>query len=74
MATSEKISSRLQLRFEDGVDEVSGELILKSKSFNNVKTDATADQLLGITNALVPLQQKPLFSVERDDSSIITEE
>ncbi|MDC3411986.1 DUF1659 domain-containing protein [Aquibacillus sp. 3ASR75-11] len=46
--------------------------ILKTKSFNNVKTAATAIQLFVITNALVPLQQRPLQSIERDNDSVIT--
>ncbi|KAB8133090.1 DUF1659 domain-containing protein [Gracilibacillus oryzae] len=74
MAVATKVDSRLQFVFENGIDPVSGEMQYKSKSFNNVKIDATADQLLAITDVLVPLQQLVLSEVNRDDKSIITAE
>ncbi|PWU67142.1 MULTISPECIES: DUF1659 domain-containing protein [Gracilibacillus] len=74
MAATERIDSRLQLVFEDGIDPVSGETTYKTRSFNNVKLDATADQLLAITEALVPLQQLTLFSIKRNDTELITAE
>ncbi|UOQ87033.1 DUF1659 domain-containing protein [Gracilibacillus salinarum] len=73
MATANRIDSRLQLTFENGTDPVSGDPIYKKRSFNNVKIDATADQLLEITKALVPLQQLTLYSVKRNDTELITE-
>ncbi|WP_163539777.1 DUF1659 domain-containing protein [Gracilibacillus sp. YIM 98692] len=74
MAVTERINSRLQLVFENGTDPVSGDQIYKTKSFNNVKMDATADQLFAITEALAPLQQLTLYSIERDDTELITAE
>ncbi|WP_058308662.1 DUF1659 domain-containing protein [Gracilibacillus massiliensis] len=74
MAQAERIDSRLQLTFENGVDPISGDPVYKSKSFNNVKLDATADQLLTITEALAPLQQLVLYSVKRNDTELITED
>ncbi|WP_226036866.1 DUF1659 domain-containing protein [Aquibacillus saliphilus] len=73
MAVAQLIDSRLQLSFEDGVTE-KGEVIIKNKSFNNVKTSATPDQLLAITVALVALQQKTLHSIKRNDTELVTEE
>ncbi|WP_407269370.1 DUF1659 domain-containing protein [Radiobacillus sp. PE A8.2] len=74
MAVAEKINTRLQLVFEDGVDAESGDPILKSKSFNNVKITATPDQLLAIASSLVPLQQRTLHEIKQNDSSLITAE
>ncbi|MDX8047106.1 DUF1659 domain-containing protein [Gracilibacillus sp. S3-1-1] len=74
MANAERVDSRLQLTFETGVDPVSGEPIYQSKSFNNVNVDATAEQLLAVTNALVPLQQHSLYTVKRNDTELITAE
>ncbi|MGP4038843.1 DUF1659 domain-containing protein [Gracilibacillus sp. D59] len=74
MALAERTDSRMQLTFENGTDPVSGDPIYKTKSFNNVKLDATADQLLAVTQALVPLQQLVLYTVERNDTALITEE
>ncbi len=74
MALAERIDSRLQLTFEDGTDPISGDQMYKTKSFNNVKIDATADQLLAVTETLVPLQQLVLYSVKRNDTELITED
>ncbi|MCA0970774.1 DUF1659 domain-containing protein [Halobacillus litoralis] len=69
---AELMDSRLVLTFEDGVDEV-GNPVYRTKSFNNVKTTATEEQLHGVATALEPLQQRVLFSIERDDEFLIYE-
>lgn len=58
------ISSRLSIIFNAGVDE-DGEMILRTKSFNNVKETATDQELLEIVNALAPLQQFEVNEVKR---------
>ncbi|WP_099157717.1 DUF1659 domain-containing protein [Virgibacillus ndiopensis] len=68
MAVAEKYKSTLQLVLDEGIDPESGKQIFKLKSFNNVKTDATADQLYTIAQAVAGLQERPLYSIERDDS------
>ncbi|WP_112180645.1 MULTISPECIES: DUF1659 domain-containing protein [Paraliobacillus] len=73
MAVSEKIDSRLQLLFEDGFDD-DGNIVIKTKTFNNIKTVATADQLLTIAQVLVPLQTLTLQMVKRNDTELITVE
>lgn len=74
MAVSTKVDSRLQLVFENGLDLATGNMTYKNKTFNNVKTTATADQLLAITQAIIPLQTLTLYSIRHNDSSIITVE
>lgn len=73
MAVAEKISSQLRLVFYDGEDTSTGKPIYKSKSFNNVKTDASAEQLLAVAEAFTELQERSLNRVERNDSSEIQE-
>ncbi|WP_047982611.1 DUF1659 domain-containing protein [Ornithinibacillus contaminans] len=73
MAVANMTNSQLRLVLHDGDDPESGEPIYKFKSFNNVKTDATADQLYTIANAFAGLQERPLYNVERKDSSDIIE-
>lgn len=73
MAVANMTTSQLRLVLHDGDDPTSGEPIYKFKSFNNVKTDATADQLYAIANAFAGLQERPLYNVERKDSSDILE-
>ncbi|HLS09531.1 DUF1659 domain-containing protein [Lentibacillus sp.] len=72
MAEQQMVNSRLRLILDDGVDEVSGKQLFKTKGFNNVKTAATADQLYAIATSVASLQQRPLTEVERNDSSEIT--
>ena len=68
-ATATMVDSRLSLIFSDGVDGITGKELFKTKSFNNVKVTATADQLYAVSTSLAPLQERSLFKVERDDSS-----
>ncbi|MBB6454834.1 hypothetical protein HNQ94_003323 [Salirhabdus euzebyi] len=70
MALEQKVSTQLQLIFQVGLDE-EGNMMLKNKNFNNVKTDATADQLFAVASVLEPLQERTLHGVERNDSSIV---
>ncbi|MFD1037209.1 DUF1659 domain-containing protein [Virgibacillus byunsanensis] len=73
MAVADKINSTLRLVLYDGEDMETGKPIYKTKSFNNVKTDAIADQLLPIAEAVAGLQERPLFNVQRNDSSELRE-
>lgn len=74
MATSQVLDTRLQLVFDNGVDETTGNIVTKLKSFNNVKTNATPEQLLAIAEALVPLQTLPIHMIKRNDTELITAE
>ncbi|WP_163530216.1 DUF1659 domain-containing protein [Halobacillus ihumii] len=69
--TADKTNSQLQLVFENGTDE-KGNVKYRTKSFNNVKMDATAEQLYNVAIVLVPLQQRLLLMIERNDSAILT--
>ncbi|MUV36698.1 hypothetical protein JNUCC1_00502 [Lentibacillus sp. JNUCC-1] len=71
MGVEDKVNSSLRLVLYDGDDLVTGKPIYKAKTFNNVKTDATADQLYAIANALAALQERPLSNIERRDTSNI---
>ena len=73
MAVEQKVRTQLQLVFENGVNQ-DGKMMFKRKSFNNVKTDATADQLMAVSDAIIPLQEKTLHAVERNDSSVVLSE
>lgn len=65
-------NSRLQLSFENGVNE-KGDIIYKTKAFNQVKTTASNDSLYAVANVLAPLQQLPLHAIERQDTMLLTE-
>lgn len=74
MAQAELNTSSLQLVLDDGLHDETGEQVYKRKSFNNVKPDATADQLFEVANAFVDMQERELYDIERKDTSVITEE
>lgn len=74
MALATMTNSQLRLIFHEGNDLETGDPIYKTKSFNNVKTNATADQLFEVAQALTSLQELPLSSVERRDNSEIMSE
>lgn len=71
MAETIILDSQLRLVFEAGVNE-KGEPVFKSKNYNNVKTSATAEQLLEAANAITGLQTQSLAFVERNDSHQVT--
>jgi len=73
LITADQISTQLRLVFYDGEDLLTGEPVFRTKSFNNVKTGASAEQLYAVANALQSLQERPLHGIERRDQSEIRE-
>ncbi|PLR79852.1 hypothetical protein CVD25_09620 [Bacillus canaveralius] len=67
MAQGLLMESRLRLVFESGLNE-KGEPIFKTKTYNNIKKEATPDQLYQTALALAGLCADPLSTVERSDS------
>lgn len=66
MAQAILAESKLRLVFEAGMDE-NGKALFRAKTFNNVKKEATTDQLFQVAQAVAVLCNDPLTSVERDD-------
>lgn len=64
--------TQLRLVLNNGIHPTTGATIFKTKTFTNVKTNVTADQLYPVAEALAALQTLPLYSVERVDQSEIT--
>lgn len=73
MAVADLTQSTLQLVFHDGTHPESGNPVFKTKSFNNVKPSATADQLYAVGLAFEGLQERTLYGINRRDSSEIRE-
>ncbi|WP_330949218.1 DUF1659 domain-containing protein [Virgibacillus sp. MG-45] len=71
MAVADMTNSQLRLVLYDGDDAITGKPIYKAKSFNNVNFAATANQLYAVATAIAGLQQRPLYRIERKDSSDI---
>lgn len=73
MAVIDLVDSSLQLAFSEGIDSESGEPILTYKRFNQVKTEATHEQLYNVATAFAELQELALYQVTRRDTSDIYE-
>jgi hypothetical protein len=59
--------TQIRLMFETGLDE-NGEPVVKAKTFNNIKKEATVDQIYQAAQAIAGLSAYPLVAVERNDS------
>ncbi|WP_059170300.1 DUF1659 domain-containing protein [Bacillus sp. FJAT-27445] len=66
MAQAMLADSKLRLVFETGIDE-KGKPIYKSKMFNNLKTEATPNQMFQAASAIAALCADTLNVVERND-------
>ena len=74
MAVSQIYQTQLRLVLENGINPDTNEPVYKRKTFNNVKSEATADQLQTVAQSLASLQQLPLAKVERTDHAQIINE
>lgn len=60
-------NTKLKLLFESGINE-KGEPVYRTKTYNNIKKDATAEQLGNAAQVLAELCELPLVGVEREDN------
>ena len=67
MAQAMIMNSRLKVLLESGIN-AKGEIIIKTKTFSNVRKEATADQLFQAGQALASLCSLPLVNIERTDN------
>ncbi|MCQ6278578.1 DUF1659 domain-containing protein [Bacillus sp. EB600] len=70
MAVANLTETKLRMIFEAGLDE-QGKPIYKAKTFNNIKKEATTDQLFQTAQALSVLCSDTLNAIERNDNSDI---
>ncbi|MFG6149100.1 DUF1659 domain-containing protein [Halobacillus sp. B23F22_1] len=70
--TADMVNSQLQLVFENGTDD-KGNVKYRRKSFNNVKMEATEEQLYNIAVAIEALQENLLSTIERNDRSVLVD-
>lgn len=68
---SVKNLSSIKLKLNYGVD-LNGKAVVKSKTFPNVKADATDDSIFEVANALVKLQEHSLVYVIRVDNTSLS--
>jgi len=72
MAIAKRIKSQLRMIQQSGIDEKTGRAIFKTRTFNNVKEESTAAQMMSAAQAIASLQEWPLSKLERRDDLNIT--
>lgn len=70
MAVANLLETKLRMVFEKGMDE-KGNPILNTKTFNNIKKEATTDQLFQVAQAISALVNDSLTKIERNDMTDI---
>lgn len=68
MAQALLTGTKLRIVYQVGMDD-EGKPVMKAKTFNNVKRDATVDQLWLASEAIFNLSADTLSNVEKIDSS-----
>ncbi|HHX24200.1 MAG: DUF1659 domain-containing protein [Tepidanaerobacteraceae bacterium] len=66
------IKSTLRIVVETGMDE-NNKPIYKTRSYNNVKTDAVDEDLMSVANLLGEIQTHPVNAIRRMTESELTE-
>lgn len=72
MASFNQLNTSFRLIYQAGLDQ-NGKQAFKAKSYNNVKTSSTDDQIFQAALAISSLCNLPLATVERDDTKEIFE-
>jgi len=70
MAEANIVKTSFRILFENGLNQ-KGEPVYKAKSYNNVKTSSTDDQIHQTAQALASLSNLPFYAVERNDKKEI---
>lgn len=63
--------SSIKLKLNYGVDK-NGKAITKNKSFSNVKSDATDENIFDVANALAELQDHSLIDIIKVDNTSLS--
>ncbi|AFS77308.1 hypothetical protein DUF1659 [Gottschalkia acidurici 9a] len=71
--TTETKSSKLKLILEKGKND-KGEPIAKSKTFSNLKPEATNESIYQVADTISKLQKLPLIEVSRVDEVVISKQ
>ena len=71
MATEIKNASPLKLQFNKGLGS-NGKAQISSKTFSNLKENATADDVLEVANAISDLQKHDLYDIIKIDYTSIS--
>lgn len=71
MAVSEtKNASSLKLKFDCGLND-DGKSVIKSRTYSNVKADATSQDVFDVARALVDLQIHDNIEILKQDNTVL---
>mgnify|MGYP001332558694 CR=1 FL=1 len=70
MAQAYIVQSSLRLTFFVGIDQY-GKEMFKTRTYSNLNSAATAEQVYQAAQALASLSKDPLHTIERNDRSAI---
>lgn len=71
MAVSEtKNASSLKLKFDCGLND-DGKTVIKSRTYSNVKADATSQDVFDVARALVDLQIHDNIEILKQDNTVL---
>lgn len=73
MVIEAKNPSSLRLKLDCGVNELTGKIVVKSKTFSNVRPNASVDDVYQVAVALGSLQQYDVLEIAKIDNSTLTE-
>ena len=73
MAIQTKNPSGLKLRFDCGINDLTGKTKVKTKTFSNVRPEASIDSLFEVGNKLANLQKYDLLEITKIDNSTLSE-
>ena len=73
MAIQTKNPSGLKLRFDCGINDLTGKTKIKTKTYSNVRPEANVDSLFEIVNAIANLQKHDLLEIAKIDNSTLSE-
>lgn len=71
MAAKELMRVTLRAKVIEGTDEITGDLILKNRNFNNIKLTAQPIDLLDGLESVIKLQKYDLAQIDVIDTSIL---
>ena len=73
MAIQTKNPSGLKLRFDCGINDLIGKTNVETKTYSNVRPEASVDNLFEIGNTLANLQKHDLLEIAKIDNSTLSE-
>ena len=65
-------ASTIKVKFDHGLD-INGDRVVKTKSFNSIKYQATNEDIIEVINAISNLQQHSVIATNRVDNSSLSE-